>query len=236
MYNLIKDILQIFKDTLFPIFCLYCFQEGSNFICNDCRKTIKPYLFNFCINCDKPAPLGLTHTNCKTAYSPDGLTTVFDYKDKRIGKAIILGKYSFIPQIFRELSDVAIPFLKTHQSQKFWENFIIVPLPLTKRRKRWRGFNQTEIISEQLSIGLNLKIEQLLIRIKNTKPQKQLNKESRKQNIKQSFTINPGAITKNKNILLVDDVCTTGATLKEATMVLKRSGANHVWCLAIARD
>jgi ComF family protein len=129
---------------------------------------------------------------------------------------------------------------------------LVVPIPLHKRRLRWRGFNQSELlanyISENLTPGMEIPVlNDILIRKKHTTPQMQVKKYSeRKENIKDAFEIYPvksagGSAEKfkrikNKNILLVDDVATTGATLNECAKTLKQSGAKKVFALVLARQ
>lgn len=114
-------------------------------------------------------------------------------------------------------------------------NILIIPVPLHKRRQRWRGFNQAEIIARQLSacFCLDLTLNQL-VRQRYTKPQAKLNTLRRWQSIKGSFSWQ-GASLNNQTVFLIDDVATTGATLNECARILKQAGADKVWGLVIAR-
>jgi predicted amidophosphoribosyltransferase len=142
-------------------------------------------------------------------------------------------------------------------------NPILTPIPLHSRRLRWRGFNQSEIFAESLASHLNLSCFNVLLRCKSTKIQKDLKREQRLKNIESAFAINPSVSplllrgeeiatsplfskacpefiewkgVRGSSFILIDDVTTTGATLLEATKVLKRNGAKKVICLTIARD
>jgi len=118
-----------------------------------------------------------------------------------------------------------------------FSGFLIIPVPLEKRRMKWRGFNQSREIAEELasSSGLGLRVlNNVLIKTKETLPQVELSDEARKENIKGVFLVKKDLI-KNKKILLVDDVYTTGATMIECARVLRESGAREIIGIAIAR-
>lgn len=129
---------------------------------------------------------------------------------------------------------------------------IIIPVPLHKKRYNWRGFNQASLLSEGLAGKFKLEIrDSFLIRKKNTKPQTKIKSgKERKENIKGAFgfkinnknkncqarkIVESNINLKNKNIILIDDVCTTSATLDECAKELKKSGAKAVWGLVVAR-
>ena len=108
------------------------------------------------------------------------------------------------------------------------------PLPLSKNRQNWRGFNQSELIAKSFNEDYNYKINYDLKRIKDTKVQSSLNEKERAENIKNCF-VWAGQDLKDKVIILVDDVITTGATLNEAARILKDSGAKKVYGLIVAK-
>lgn len=117
------------------------------------------------------------------------------------------------------------------------DNAILVPIPLFLSRERKRGYNHAHILAQELTEKLNLPVVKALKRIKNTKTQADLGKEERKKNLKDAFDTDPKFVSqiKGKQIFLVDDIFTTGSTLLEACRVLKRSGAESVWGLTLAR-
>lgn len=121
---------------------------------------------------------------------------------------------------------------------------IIVPVPLHIKRFRKRGFNQAYLlvrdwkqIAENLNLGLsNIRIDtNVLIKSRRTDPQTGLDRKKRMTNIKNAFSIRDQAIIKNKRILLVDDVYTTGATANECAKALLRGNAEYVDVLTLAR-
>lgn len=111
---------------------------------------------------------------------------------------------------------------------------LVVPIPLHVKRKKWRGFNQAEIIAEDLAQKFKVRLGNQLVRNRETKTQVGLSKDERKKNINGAFSLISTVGIKSKNILLVDDVYTTGATMSEACKVLKKAGANEVWALCAA--
>lgn len=111
----------------------------------------------------------------------------------------------------------------------------VIPIPLHTTRLRQREFNQAQILSNHIASEFNKNVlSDGLKRIRNTKTQTELEETKRFLNIQGSFLLNENQDVKNKNILLVDDVLTTGATASEAARVLKNGGANIVFVLTLA--
>lgn len=230
-----QDIKKLILETLFPIHCAGCNKEGL-FLCGQCQQKLR-LLNQVCIVCKKPNLTGLTHPKCQTPHIADQLISIYDYRDKIINKLIIQGKYYFIPDIFKLFGELMVPHLLNDYPLLFKNtNIILVPLPLHAWRRRWRGFNQAEILCKILTQNLNLKTERLLTRKRFTKTQKNLEKTERQKNITKAFAFTPGKEAAPKQVILVDDVTTTGFTLLEAAKVLKRNGVEKVICLTIARD
>ena len=114
-------------------------------------------------------------------------------------------------------------------------DFIVIPVPLHKRRFAWRGFNQAQLLSQDLAGKLGLALDQnLVLRVKNTKPQVDLNREQRKANISDAFALRPDSLVTDKKFLLIDDVVTSGSTMNEIAKLLKKNKAAEVWAAAVA--
>ncbi len=224
---------------LFPRKCLGCGQWGSYF-CSHCLNRISLADQKICPVCEKPAIHGLTHARCQTAQSLDGLTTIFSYQGLT-EKAIKKIKYKFISDLAQDLVEAFLSFCGEDQAfsrfcQK--EKPVFLSIPLHPRRKRWRGFNQTELLGKMIASNLGLIFEpNLLIRTKNTKPQTQLKDQERKKNVLGVFKINKNLsfLIRASRFVIFDDVWTTGSTLKEGAKTLKRAGAKKVWGLTLAR-
>jgi ComF family protein len=117
------------------------------------------------------------------------------------------------------------------------KEFVTVPVPLHKHRLRERGFNQSLLLARVVSSELETSLDCLsLIRKRDTISQTGLGAKQRRSNVVNAFSVTSASIFKDKQVLLVDDVITTGCTLNECARTLKKSGALEVVCLALARS
>ena len=107
---------------------------------------------------------------------------------------------------------------------------------MTKKSEKKRGFNQCELIAKNIGYHINIPVSNCIKKIKNTKEQKTLTKEERIKNLRGVFKVSRIKDIKDKNVILIDDVMTTGATINECKDVLKKSGANKIIVLTIAKS
>jgi ComF family protein len=233
MRELLSDLVNLISNLLFPKYCLLC-EIGGTYLCANCSNKLEPINAQYCIVCNKLSLGGLTHPVCQTKFTPSKLICIYNYKDEQIKKLISHGKYKFIPEIFENLSLAATPLLPEYLSSQKID--LIIPMPLHKKRNNWRGYNQSQIIAQAISKDLNIPISEALIKIKNTTPQKDLSREERIKNIIGAFNVVDLKLVKDMRILLIDDVSTTGSSLKEASKTLLKSGSLEVLCLALAKD
>jgi len=113
---------------------------------------------------------------------------------------------------------------------------LTIPVPLHRRRLKTRGFNQSLLLARVISSDLGTRLDyRSFIRRRHTRAQTGLSKEERRKNVKDAFSVMNPEIIEDKEILLVDDVFTTGHTLNECAKTLKKSGARAVICLTLAR-
>ena len=224
--------MNVILDLLFPKRCVSCGKLGS-YICKKCFSRIEFIKNPVCPVCQRQAVEGKTHPGCKGRYRLDGLVVAARYRGP-VKTAIIKVKYKWIYDIEKIFVDLL--------SQRFWKfnlpaELILVPVPLYSQRKKWRGFNQAEILAKSLSLQFNVPYFDLMNRFIETKPQVGLSREDRKENVKGAFALRKIITRVNgKNIILVDDVFTTGATLQECAKVLKQAGAGLIWSLTVARE
>jgi len=213
--NFSKFLLNLF----FPKFCFFCQKEGS-FLCLDCKATF---------------PVFSTHIKKKIAFLDD-LYFALDYREPRVSFLIKKFKYfPFLKELGEELSFFLFEHFQMLERKPDFSDFLVVPIPLEKERKKWRGFNQSEILAFEISKFFGLKMENdLLERTKKTLPQAELKREEREENMKDAFSVKKNF--KGEKILLVDDVFTSGATLREAARVLKKKGAKKVIGIVLARE
>ena len=215
-------------DLVSPKNCLGC-GKGGGYICESCiakERLMKPA----CPYCEKASIDGFTHAKCRKKYGLDGLTSIWRYQGI-VKRAILSLKYKYATEITSELVN-----LMALESKKLYipQNFILVPIPIYWHRQNVRGFNQSEVVGRLLASKLGLSFNnQTISRALPTTPQAMLSVAERKLNLKHVFRVESDVI--KSNILLFDDVFTTGSTLHEAAKTLKKSGAWKVWGLTIAR-
>lgn len=232
--------MNLILDLLFPKKCVGC-KKFDSYFCQDCVSNILQTDLA-CPQCERLAIGGQTHSICKRRFSLDGLWSLGIYKGS-LREAIKQLKYGKVQGLAETLVDILVeywakfqPFILDQIKFSRGEGWAIIPVPLYWWRANDRGFNQSSLIGQLLSKNLGLAYCEGLKRIRYTKPQVQLKGYDRHQNIKNAFVISPNIlISQYPNILLIDDVWTTGSTLKECCDVLKRAGAKKVWALTLAR-
>jgi competence protein ComFC len=194
------------------------------------------------LTCGKPSYNGLTHPGCVRKYSIEGSFTAlvygpvvkklifqFKYKPHLTGLKAFLGDLFYESLIQYEEFEKAI--------EKFEKEIILVPIPLSSKKFRKRGYNQAEILAKELGNKLEVNVVNGLERVKDTKTQVGLNKKERQENIRGAFVVKKNSANfKDKRVILVDDVLTTGSTFSEAAKVLKQSGVRQVWAVALAKE
>ena len=192
-----------------------------------------------CLVCNRASIDGLTHPRCRGRYVIDGAFAAISYKG--IAKKLIYSfKYKpYLSDLKTSLVDLFYEsIIQNEIFQKAYETKpILVPIPLYKKRLKNRGYNHAGILAKGLSEKLGLENLNLLERIKETKSQFGLKLKDRKENISGAFSLVPNIpVSQYPNILLLDDILTTGSTLFEAARVLKKNGVKKVFGLALARD
>jgi len=240
-------------DLIFPIECLGCGQEGT-WLCLKCIKKLNFKPFNSCFSCKRKNFFGEFCPNCRSNFYLDGIWIAGDYDNPILSELIKKLKYHFVENIAAILGDFISRYLQTVikcemvgvksnlnnlkiTGHPFIDknNTLIIPIPLHKKRKRWRGFNQAQNLAEVIASNFGLmKDVKNLIRIKNNKPQVSLKEKERQKNIFGCFAWQ-GQNLKGQTIILVDDITTTGSTLNECAKILKASGAQEVWGLVAAK-
>ena len=187
----------------------------------------------FCPECDKPSTLGMLHPVCKKPHTPlDALMVAAEYSEQAVRNLVWQLKYNSAKTIAEDLSVLFADFLVNQNILEYFTDFTLTSVPLHKTRLKLRGFNQAEIISKNLSKKLMFPYLELLTKLKKTKRQVDLTLKERVENVKGVFS----ATEPPKKILLIDDIATTGSTLRECAKVLKAAGAKEIWGLVLARN
>ncbi|HWS49195.1 MAG TPA: phosphoribosyltransferase family protein [Candidatus Methanoperedens sp.] len=208
--------MSLIIDWLFPKNCFGC-QKGDNYLCNLCENTLKN-----------------GHLSNRSGF--EGLISVYKY-DGLIKEIIEKIKYEFISDPVKEMAELMNKKLKVNYPNitRYWqkEKFVLVPIPLFSQREKWRGYNQSELLTKHLARMLNLTVRMILCRNTGGKNQASIrNRQIRKINIKNVFKVGL-KMEIPKNIVLVDDVITSGATMCEARRILSEFGVQKVWGLSL---
>ncbi|MEQ8221502.1 MAG: ComF family protein [Candidatus Eremiobacterota bacterium] len=229
-YMIFKDIIDGLIDLLYPPRCLLCKSGEKEWICERCIQNIDTSPLPFCYECMKE--FFEVPDVCPECNSRKFACSLGFYEDL-LKEAICRLKY--------EGKIVIGERLGTLMFQKFFNFFspswfdLILPVPLHKNRIASRGFNQAEILIRTLSYRMEfISSSDILYRKRDTKQQVTIPFDTREKNVKGAFGIRDHNSLKGKNILLVDDVFTTGATAKECSKTLLDSGANRVYLLVLA--
>lgn len=221
-------------DGLFPIRCLGC-GTYDHWICPPCHTTLPILTEQQCPLCKKHVTNnGEVCLECATKNDTfDGVFVASYYNDKLLKKAIHYYKYRFVHELS---SPLALLLAQSLHNSTLPTPDMIIPVPLHKRRLRWRGFNQAEKLAHDLDLRIPV-ITDILLRVRYTKPQVRAgSKKRRKDNLSNAFYVHDAKKIKQKNILLIDDIMTTGTTLSECASALKNAGAKNVHCLILARE
>ncbi|MCL6096880.1 MAG: ComF family protein [Patescibacteria group bacterium] len=226
-------------DFIFPKHCVSCKKLGS-YLCENCFSYLSFDAKSLCLVCNKPTFNGLTHPYCRKKYSIDGCFSVLPY-NKTAQKLIYNFKYKpYLTDLKFVLVDLFYDnLIQNEDFNKELEKggWIFIPIPLFSSKLRKRGYNQAEILAEELSKKFNFPFQNILERIKDTKTQVGRSNIDRKLNVKGAFKLDAsGYMLEARNVFLVDDVVTTGSTLLEASKILKRNGVKRVIGLTLARD
>ncbi len=225
-------------DFLFPKHCIQCKASGG-YLCSNCLSYISFTDNMVCVLCQRESLDGLTHPVCKTKYSIDGVFPSVVYKGV-VKKIVFSFKYSpYLTDMQKMISELLCEGVI--QKELFYPllyiKSVLVPIPLHKKKLRKRGYNQSYLLAKGIAERFGIPVIDCLERVKETKTQVGLSKELRQENIKGAFRVKAEferIMKEYPQVFLVDDVVTSGATLKEAANTVKRAGVRHVWGVTFA--
>ena len=207
-------------DYFFPPICGMCGEINENYICNNCYENIKK--IKKCV--------------------------INEYNNRNFSKHLYIFRYEgiirnkIIEYKFEDKGYLYKMFAKIILSDKKTCNFIkkydvIIPVPISKKRKKKRGYNQSELVANELAQKLNQDIwTDIIIKKKDNKPQSELNKLERIKNVEDIYKINKPIEVKNKKVLLLDDIYTTGSTVNEIARKLKQTQTQEIGVITLAKD
>lgn len=211
-------MLEKILNIVFPKICLNCNKQEGEYICSSCFLALK------------------TKIKFKKVLGKQYEYLIyFDKYMENTRKNILSMKFrekAYFAEFYAEL------LTKNKKINSFFKTFdYIISIPMNNTKQKIRGYNQTELIADYISKKLNIKYEKkALLKIRETKTQSLLLKEEREENIKNAFKVNTIPNLLNKRVILVDDIFTTGATIKEASKALKQAGVEEICVLVIAKS
>ena len=248
LYKLASEGVSALLNIVFPPRCAVCSDYiaigrkpfNISWLCDKCIEDVNFISSPLCSICGIPFPKGGIEEdhpcgNCIiTPPAFERAMAVFVY-DGSIIKAIHDFKYGNKSYLSRSFGELLAEKVKKHIHYND-HTLLVVPVPLSNKRLRLRGYNQSALLAGYIAKKLNLVIDyDSLIRIRDTVPQTELKKKERMKNLINAFTVSNSNKIKDHKIILVDDVYTTGSTLEECSKTLKKAGARKVSCLSIAR-
>lgn len=208
-----KTVYKFILNAFFPARCPYCNEVvfRNDEACDECKKILQ-------------------YDNIVTPLYKSRNISPFKYSGIN-KKAVLKFKFYNNPNYSEQM---AIS-MKQAINREYDEYFdIITCVPFTKKRYLERGYNQSQLLAENLGNLFDIKFQSVLLKIRDNESQHTLSKDKRKKNVEGVFDINPEYKITGKNILLIDDILTTGSTLNECINVLYKSGANTVLCATYA--
>lgn len=210
--RIIRSLWEGLIEIIYPRenYCIICKAEDCFGICDICRKSVK---------------------------------TINDsYQDEIISYGYYGGVLKDLILKFKYKSnftagDILTEFLEEYIIKNInYEGYLITYVPLSKKSKKARGFNQCEYIAKKIARDLSIEALEVLIKPKETKEQKKLKRDERYKNIKDAFEVKKGIDVSNYRIILIDDVTTTGATLQESYKLLKKFKVKDIKLLTLAKS
>ncbi|KKQ70667.1 MAG: amidophosphoribosyltransferase [Candidatus Peregrinibacteria bacterium GW2011_GWC2_39_14] len=218
--NFLNKFLTFCLGILFPVLCVACGKEGG-YLCKNCLPKIWNKRCKYRIS-------------TKGGIHLDGSFFVFEYeKNSAVLKLIQKLKYTFSTEIAEILSEfLYAQFEDVLTEIQKSQNWAITFVPIYRKRFLWRGFNQAELIARIIAYKSGIPMHQYLVKTKNTATQVGLDSIGRIINLRGAFCVTREV---RKNVILIDDVLTTGATMNECAKVLKRAGAEKVYGMVLCK-
>lgn len=236
MSNLLGDVSRI----LFPTYCLICGKEThGELVCEECLREVKRTKGLRCVKCDLPlksAPKDGMCKRCKRRKWSFSYNRSYGTYSGTLKKLLIELKYHDHPRLAVLFSSYLIKLIM--DSDLNLNKSIITFVPLSNRAKRNRGYNQTYLMAREISKRLGIPCYSVLKFRRQPLEQINLSEEERLENMKDIFTVDKNYIVDviGKNVILIDDVFTTGATVEGCSRALKTYGAQRVCSFTVARS
>ena len=211
--NLLEKVLEY----IFLPSCGVCGKLGEGYLCKECEKELNKYTIN-----------------CNDFKQKTDILHIFQYKEL-IRKLIIQYKFNNKSYLYKTFCEFIVKNKKAFDFIKSYD--IIIPVPMHNRKKALRGYNQSELIAKELAKTAKIKIfTDVLIKTKNNKVQSSLNKQDRKNNVKDVYKLVKKEKIYNKKVLIFDDIYTTGATIEACKKEIITANVKSIGILTLAKD
>jgi len=226
----------------FPSFCQLCasllVSPQERIVCRACWDKVKAQRHPYCLSCGRFFQgTGEPHfcQDCLQSRPPFSLHRSASKYEGGLKDIILLFKYHNFKVLGKELAQFA--FLALREEEELWQKIdALLPVPLHPKRRKQRGFNQAQVLAEELEKIKGIQVaDGVLVKVKNVPPQTSLEAEDRQKNVSGAFRVKKEDQVKGKRLLLIDDVYTTGATIRECSRVLKKAGAKEVKAFTLAQ-
>ena len=235
--NKIFKIQEKIINLIYPQTCGICGKINNKTICSKCNIQLKKQEKMGILTKEK-----LEENSLEMEKHFEELMYIFKYEGQ-IRELILDYKFNEKSYMYKTFVNFLLKNKKIFENIKKYDK--IIPVPISKKRYKERGYNQSLLIAKEISMQIsyetnnNIKLELVnncLIKTKNIIEQSKLNKEDRQHNIQGVYTLKNGSILTNKSILLVDDIYTTGSTVNECSRVLQQAKPNKIGVLVLAKD
>jgi competence protein ComFC len=225
-------------DLVFPKECLACGCPDV-YLCGSCLKKIELNLKSYCALCKADTDNFKICPSCREKTALQAVFVVANYNNKILQAVLHNLKYNYVQELSQPLIFLMQKFFQRNNLLEFYgfnkTNTLLVPVPLHKKRYLSRGFNQSVLLADGFSPFFNIPRSDLLKRQVNTVSQVTLKRHERQENMKDAFVYVGSDMDKNKKIIIIDDVVTTGSTLIECASALRRQGFKDIYGLVIAQ-
>ena len=240
MGNPIRSLLDTLLELFYPSNCVGCGQpqDVGVLLCEQCKETSPRVQAPFCRRCSRPFEGVIAGEfscpNCEDR-TPAFDCVVSTYQAKGVLRELI-HRFKYGRQFYlrRVLTDFLVEAMQDVRIQGSPADYL-VPVPLHPTRFRERGFNQADALAETLSRRTRLPILRCLERRRYTNTQTRYDRQERMQNLRNAFSLRKNSDVREKHLVLLDDVLTTGSTLHECALVLRAAGAESVRAVTVAR-
>lgn len=225
-------------DLIFPKRCAGCGRQEA-WLCPACAAAAFFRANQDCPVCGRLNDDGAPCWGCRESTELTRLYAAYSYRQAAVVDLVKLAKYRFVRSAGAVSGELLADFLEASGlARGLAGDCLVVPVPLHPRRRRWRGFNQAELLSRSLAGRFGWQHEpSILKRLKDASPQASLGRPERQRDLSSYFVVPPAAAPglRGRRVVLVDDVATSGATMEACAKALRRAGARSVYGLALLR-